>query len=317
MSQAQFTIPLITPVPGQLITAQLWINEFLNLQTNLNPSGLGGYSDTDPQMQIQTAPYPGSVTSHASSIAGELERLRYQLAALTGNPYWYQAPAINIATAANVLLPIGGVIDYHSATPPNANFLLANGQAIGRSAYAALNTLYSAASYPFGNGDGSTTFNLPNYNDRLSMQPNSIVASAGAIAGAQTHTLLAAELPASTVAVNITDPGHNHTQNAHNHSATDSGHTHIESYETDSVAGGGVTVISKGVAGHTNGAGSTADGNSTPTQSATANISVSNTTPTNNSNTTGITAATANLGSGTAHSILNPVLGMYKLIRVL
>ena len=79
MSQAQFTIPLITVIPGQLITVStLKLNEFLNLQTNLNPSGLGGgYSDTDTQMQIQTAPYPGSVGfSHASSTAGEMERLR-------------------------------------------------------------------------------------------------------------------------------------------------------------------------------------------------------------------------------------------------
>src|ERR1039457_1592276 len=120
MSGAQFTIPLITVIPGQLITAALWNNEFSNLATNLNPLGLDGYEDTDAQMQIQTAPYPGSVTSHASNLGGELERIRYQIAAITGNTYWYQVPTINLGNTGN-FVPIGAVIDYHSATPPSAS----------------------------------------------------------------------------------------------------------------------------------------------------------------------------------------------------
>jgi hypothetical protein len=104
MSQAQFTIPLITVIPGQLITANLWNNEFLNLQTNLNPLGLGAYMDTTTQAQIQTAPYPSSILSLATSLGGEIERLRYQLAAITGNTYWYQAPTAVISA----LLPLAG-----------------------------------------------------------------------------------------------------------------------------------------------------------------------------------------------------------------
>lgn len=310
MSQAQFTVPLITVIPGQLITAALWNNEWTNIGTNLNPSGVGGYEDTDTQMQIQTAPYPGSVTSHATSTAGEFERIRYQIAAITGKTYWYQAPDASIATLFNTVLPLGSVIDYHSATPPNANFLLADGQAIGRTAYASLNTLYSAASYPFGNGDGVNTFNLPNYQDRISIGVNSIVASAGATAGAQTHTLAAGEIP-SGVPVTITDPGHTHTitDPQHSHGITDPGHSHVER------AGSGGAVASAVQSNNFTSLNGVSTGSSTA--SATTGVSSNNASTgiTNNSNTTGISAQTN--GTGSAHSILNPVIGMYKMIRVL
>jgi len=310
MAGAQFTIPLITVIPGQLITAALWNNEWNNVGANLNPAGLDGYEDTDTQMQIQTAPYPGSVTSHATNLGGEIERIRYQISQILGAttpPYWYAAPPTNLTALQNITVPLGAVVDYHSATPPNANWLLANGQAIGRSAYSALNTLYSAASYPFGSGDGSTTFNLPNYQDRISIGVNSIVASAGATAGAQTHALVIGELP--TLPVTVTDPGHTHTitDPNHSHGVTDPGHVH-SAVTGDSVAANGHFART-----------STTNGSSPNTNSATTGLTV-NSASTGitgaNSNTTGITAAISG-PAGTAHSILNPVLGMYKMIRVL
>lgn len=317
---AQFTIPLIEVIPGQLIASALWNNEWNNLNTNFIPAGMDSYSDTDAQMQIQTNPFPGSVTSHATSLGGEIERIRYQISQILGPtspPYWYAAAPTNLTALASSSLPLGGIFDYHSATPPSANFLQANGQAIGRVAYAGLFALYNSLSpaLPFGTGDGSTTFNLPNYNDRFSIGVNSTASTVGATGGATSQAIGTANLPSSSISVNITDPGHNHTQNSHSHSATDSGHTHVQTYQT----GGGTptTVVSRGVSGDVNGVTNNPDGANTATQSGSASISVGNTTPTNNSNTTGITAATANLGSGTALPILNPYLGMYKMIRVL
>jgi hypothetical protein len=309
MGGAQFTCPLIVPIPGQLITAALWTNEFNNIAQNFNPLGMDGYQDTTAQAQIQTAPYPSSILSLATSLGGEIERLRYQLAALTGNTYWYQAPAVNIQTAANVLLPLGGVIDYHSSTPPNANFLLANGQAIGRSAYAALNTLYSAASYPFGSGDGSTTFNLPDYRDRISIGPNTVVPGPGYVAGATTHTLIDAELPATAVTVNITDPYHTHTatDSGHSHGVTDPGHSHTMTSGTNTANGTNVQDASNSGGGPLSTASHTTG---LTVNSGTANV-------TNASAATGITASGTLGGGNGSHSILNPVIGMYKMIRVL
>ncbi len=298
MSQAQFTVPLITVIPGQLITAGLWNNEWNNVGTNLNPSGVGGYEDTDAQMQIQTAPYPGSVTSHASSMAGELERIRYQISAILGATtpaYWYAAPPTNLTAVSNQIIPIGGVIDFPSATPPNSNFLLANGQAVGRTAYAALFTLIGTT---FGIGDGSTTFNIPNYTDRMSIAAGNLYALA-ATGGAVSNS------PA------LTDPGHNHTQNSHTH--TDSGHTHsISSDGTESTSVAGTTGTASPGSGGTAFVGAHSHaGPSHNHGAATGNsaASISTVTATNNSNTTGITIATV--------PTLSPYLAIYKLIRVL
>jgi hypothetical protein len=57
------------------------------------------------------------------------------------------------------LLPTGAVISSASSASPNG-FLMANGSAISRTAYA---KLFSVIGTTYGAGDGSTTFNLPNY----------------------------------------------------------------------------------------------------------------------------------------------------------
>jgi hypothetical protein len=104
MAGATFLIPLITVIPGQLITAALWNNEWNNVGTNFNPPGMDGYSDTDAQMRLQTNPFPGSVTSHSTNLGGEIERIRYQIATLLGTTYWYQPPP------GPILFNIAGIV---------------------------------------------------------------------------------------------------------------------------------------------------------------------------------------------------------------
>lgn len=104
---AQFTIPLITVIPGQLIASALWNNEWQNLNVNLIPAGIDSYSTTDTQMQIQTNPFPGGVTSHATSLGGEIERLRFQLALAFGTTFWYDNPNSSIPTFAGLILNAG------------------------------------------------------------------------------------------------------------------------------------------------------------------------------------------------------------------
>lgn len=59
-------------------------------------------------------------------------------------------------------VPTGGILAWSSNTAPTG-FLLCNGAAVSRATYSDLNALYAAATptYPYGNGDGSSTFNLP------------------------------------------------------------------------------------------------------------------------------------------------------------
>jgi microcystin-dependent protein len=59
--------------------------------------------------------------------------------------------------------PVGSIIMMTSATPPSLKWKICNGQAISRTTYSELWDLLrnGGSSSPYGNGDGSTTFNLP------------------------------------------------------------------------------------------------------------------------------------------------------------
>jgi len=91
--------PYQVVIDGQLITAALWNGMEQNIINNgLIPSGIEDYSETDNQMRIQTNPFPGSVLSRPTSLQGELERIRFQLAAMTGKTYWYMPPDTDLET---------------------------------------------------------------------------------------------------------------------------------------------------------------------------------------------------------------------------
>jgi hypothetical protein len=104
---------------GDTITAALWNGMEQNLINNgLVPSGIEDYSATDGQMQTQVDPYPGSATSRPTSLQGELERMRYQLAQITGKTYWYQDPDTNIAAMAGSFFPAGTALVFFQAAAP-------------------------------------------------------------------------------------------------------------------------------------------------------------------------------------------------------
>jgi microcystin-dependent protein len=56
-------------------------------------------------------------------------------------------------------VPIGTILMYAVATAPS-NYLICNGAAISRTTY---NKLFAVIGTAYGTGDGTTTFNLPNY----------------------------------------------------------------------------------------------------------------------------------------------------------
>lgn len=61
--------------------------------------------------------------------------------------------------AMNTLIPAGTVMAYAGSTVP-AGYLVCNGSAVSRTTYA---DLFAAIGTMYGSGDGSTTFNLPDY----------------------------------------------------------------------------------------------------------------------------------------------------------
>jgi microcystin-dependent protein len=99
-----------------------------------------------------------------------------------------------VATTAfvqNIAIPPGAVMMWSTASAPTG-WLLCNGSAVSRTTYAALFALIGTT---FGVGDNSTTFNLPNYNNRAPVGAGGLYAlgttggSKDAILVAHTHTL--------------------------------------------------------------------------------------------------------------------------------
>jgi microcystin-dependent protein len=78
-------------------------------------------------------------------------------------------------------------------------WLLCDGRAVSRTTYA---DLFAALETTYGAGDGSTTFNLPDYRGRAPIGAGTgsglTARTLGTAYGAETHTLTEAEMPAHT-----------------------------------------------------------------------------------------------------------------------
>lgn len=77
---------------GTILTGSIYNSDHQNHVNNATPQGLGDYSDSVSQMQATSD--PGEVGSEdlAGSGAGELERLRFMLAQMSGKTQWYENP---------------------------------------------------------------------------------------------------------------------------------------------------------------------------------------------------------------------------------
>lgn len=119
-----------------------------------------------------------------------------------------------------------------------AGWLLANGQAVSRTTFA---VLFAAIGTAYGAGDGSTTFNLPNFSDTfpLGVGPLHVRGSRG---GRETMTLTVNQLPSHNHTI-----AHTHTINHTHPSGTTEGanrdHTHSGSTNTAYTAGPGQVVV--------------------------------------------------------------------------
>jgi microcystin-dependent protein len=131
---------------------------------------------------------------------------------------------------AQIVIPAGVMWDFAGASPPSGWFIC-DGAAKSRTVYAALYSALGGASSPWGQGDGSSTFNIPDFRGRMAIgagQGAGLTNRAlGANGGAEGHALAAAELANHNHSV-IAD-SHTHTINeggGHTHPFTNSPHNH-------------------------------------------------------------------------------------------
>ena len=96
---------ITTRASGTILTAAIYNSDQQNHVTNQAPLMTGAYSDNVAQMKIQTNPGGEGSESLSGSLAGEIERLRFQLAAVIGRTFWYDAPATTLQAAAGSIAP--------------------------------------------------------------------------------------------------------------------------------------------------------------------------------------------------------------------
>lgn len=236
----------------------------------LNVSGLGARSIVAQN---------GSALTAGDIVNGQKVLVVYR----TGTDDFQMVGGRVTATSSDVLAritPVGMAAPWPGATAPTG-WLLAYGQAVSRTTYS---ELFAAYGTTYGAGDGSTTFNLPDYRGRTPFGRDDMGGSAasrvttagsstdgatlGAVGGAQNVSLTAAQGPQHSHTATVIDPTHTHAQTV----------TTVEPGVTGALTGGGVTAYAW-------------DGNQNTGFAA-----------------TGISVSIANSGSGSAHSNMPPAI---------
>ncbi|MBR1249407.1 tail fiber protein [Bradyrhizobium sp. AUGA SZCCT0169] len=117
-------------------------------------------------------------------------------------------------------VPLGAGMDYWGTTAPNSAFVFPYGQAISRSTYS---TLFSLFSTTYGVGDNLTTFNIPDLRGRVTAKKDDMGGSSanrltnandglngdtlGGAGGGETQALATSNLPAYTPSGSVSSSG--------------------------------------------------------------------------------------------------------------
>lgn len=176
----------------------------------VNTSSVGNYTVNGNLAVTGTTTLSSALTYGGTTLANSVTGTGSM--ALSASPTFTGVPAAptaaagtnttQIATTAFVLangVPTGGLVMWSTGTAPNG-FLLCDGTAVSRTTYA---TLFAIVGTTFGVGDNSTTFNLPNYTNRMpyGTTVGATGGSANAVVVSHTHTATSS----------VVDPGHAHT----------------------------------------------------------------------------------------------------------
>jgi prepilin-type N-terminal cleavage/methylation domain-containing protein len=239
---------------GQSLLSAAVVAATLNAPSAASATAAGTYATvtwTAPSPTTDITEYVVSVQapdgSPAAGVTGTLTRntgataTSYRFTGLSpGNLYSFRVKAKGVFSLSEASglsagvqmqsIPTGMLVAYAGTTLPSG-WLEANGQSVSRTAYP---ELFTAVGTTYGNGDGSTTFNLPDLRSRAPVGTDSSqseFAARGMSGGVTARTLGINEIPS-----------HSHTQGSHNHSQNAHGHNMLTAF------GGhyGVTVFGGG-----------------------------------------------------------------------
>ena len=110
------------------------------------------------------------------------------------------------------VVPVGAVLPFAGVTPPSG-WLLCDGAQVSREKF---QRLFSVIDTTYGEGDGSTTFNLPDLRGQVAIGagtfPGLTTRNLGETIGAESHTLNPSEIPQHTHSGSTLDTGvHTHS----------------------------------------------------------------------------------------------------------
>lgn len=131
------------------------------------------------------------------------------------------------------LVPPGAVLDFGGSTAPTG-FLICDGSAVSRTTYA---DLFAAIASNHGSGNGTTTFNIPDYRGRVTRMTDG---SAGTDPDKLTRTAMnsGGNTGNNVGSIQADDmASHNHTANSHTHAISDPAHHHAL-YSGNGASGG-------------------------------------------------------------------------------
>jgi microcystin-dependent protein len=295
------------PVSKQYV---IWNNSSFTItiynSTVIGNTTAGGTGVTIPAGETMTLVTDGGTAASGAGFTQQNTALRdvHLLGTSTAPTATSGDNSTQIATTAFVQVngtPTGGLMLWPTASPP-ANWLICNGAAVSRTTYA---TLFAVVGTTFGVGNGSTTFNLPNYTDRVPIGAGSAYA-VNAQGGSATTTLTTTELPSHNhSASSSSSSSSTFSGSAGSTSVTNIDHNHNESWAAPDF-GGPITAArlnASGVQRVTGGMNSNTDHNHAFTPAGSVSTSTSTST------TIGST------GSGAAFTNLPPYLGIYFIIK--
>jgi len=90
----------ITRSNGTILTASIYNTDHQNHIDNNIPASIDDYSATIAIMQTVTDPGEVSTESPATTLAGELERIRFAIKEMKGTAQWYPTAVTNLSKLA-------------------------------------------------------------------------------------------------------------------------------------------------------------------------------------------------------------------------
>lgn len=240
--------------------------------------------------------------------------LIFQTDGRSGFYYYSGSTWTLLQSGATRTTPAGTIVAFTGTIIPDG-WALCSGAAVSRTGYP---ELFAAIGTTYGNGDGSTTFNLPDLRGRTVFGKDNMGSTAanvltttisgttlGATGGSEKVTLVTANLP-----------GHNHTFTGTSVSTSSNSHSHYyyDAYYAENFSGG---VGNNSRFGST--VGTDYDNNffwRTSSNTHSTSPSAISTSTESHSHTVTASGTIGNTGSGTAFSVVNPAMILNYIIKL-